>query len=231
MKKRDVRLGGTYSAKISGRIVPCRLESVNESGGWDALNLKTGRRVRIKSAAKLRDELEVPAPVRTVRATCAVVNTLRTARHHLAAQVEAGVSTNAATLAQARVALDETNARLASAEAELRDVPEAAYLFGARRRTRTRGVQTLPTMAISNESPMTKEETVARKSKTAQLDEALAALKKAEKSAGSTKWALSGAGAAKNPPSPERKAHLEEKLEREQATIAELRAQRDALKA
>jgi hypothetical protein len=72
---------------------------------------------------------------------------------------------------------------------------------------------------------------VARKSKTAQLDEVLVSLRKAEKSAGSTKWALEGAGAKKNPPSPERAEALAAKLAKEQALIADLRAQRDALKA
>lgn len=72
---------------------------------------------------------------------------------------------------------------------------------------------------------------MARKSNQQQLDEVVAELKKAEKSAGSTKWALSGAGAAKNPPSEERAAHLSAKLEAEQAKIAELRAKRDELKA
>lgn len=70
---------------------------------------------------------------------------------------------------------------------------------------------------------------MARQSKEAKLEEVKVALRRAEKSAGTTKWALSGAGAAKNPPSPARKKALKAKLAEEQARIAELRAQRDEL--
>jgi hypothetical protein len=56
-------------------------------------------------------------------------------------------------------------------------------------------------------------------------------LRRAEKSAGSTKWALSGAGAKRNPPSPQRRRHLKEKLVRELALVRELRAKRDKAKA
>lgn len=55
-------------------------------------------------------------------------------------------------------------------------------------------------------------------------------LRRAEKSAGSTKWALEGAGAVRNPPSAGRTKALREKLGREQALVAELRAERDAAK-
>lgn len=72
---------------------------------------------------------------------------------------------------------------------------------------------------------------MASKSKAAQLTEVLEALRKAEKSAGTTKWALSGAGAAKNPPTPARKKALKAKLADEQARVADLRSQRDQLRA
>lgn len=148
------------------------------------------------------------------------VNGLRTARLHMRA---AG--------GEAYALLER---ELADAEAQARDVPELAYLF--RRRPRNTGPKSggrthvLPPQS-SKESTIVKEDGMARKSKQAQLEETLEALRKAEKSAGSTKWALSGAGAVKNPPSAERKAHLEAKLAREQALVAELRAKRDELKA
>lgn len=56
-------------------------------------------------------------------------------------------------------------------------------------------------------------------------------LRRAEKSAGNTKWALEGAGARRNPPSPERAKALREKLDREQALVAGLRAERDTARA
>lgn len=58
MLKRDVVIGKTYAAKVSGAIVPVRLVAISRYGGWDAVNEKTGRSVRIKSAAKLRCELQ-----------------------------------------------------------------------------------------------------------------------------------------------------------------------------
>lgn len=54
MKKAQVQLGEVYAAKVSGRVVPVHLVAVSQYGGWDAINLKTKRSVRIKSAAKLR---------------------------------------------------------------------------------------------------------------------------------------------------------------------------------
>jgi hypothetical protein len=46
-------------------------------------------------------------------------------------------------------------------------------------------------------------------------------LRRAEKSAGTTKWALSGAGAKRKPPTPEQRKHLKAKLERELALVRE----------
>lgn len=54
MRKKFVSLGQTYTAKISGRLVPVRLTQECPYGGWYAINEETGREVRIKSAAKLR---------------------------------------------------------------------------------------------------------------------------------------------------------------------------------
>ena len=61
MKKSEVRVGATYCAKVSGRLVAVKLTGESCYGGWDAINRKTGRAVRIKSAAKLRYEV-VPKP-------------------------------------------------------------------------------------------------------------------------------------------------------------------------
>lgn len=57
MKKKDVQVGKTYEAKISGRLVPVRLDREYSFGGWIATNLVTNREVRIKTAAKLRKEV------------------------------------------------------------------------------------------------------------------------------------------------------------------------------
>lgn len=54
MKKADVTIGQTYTAKVSGTIVRVRIDSENRHGGWDATNLETNKRVRIKTAQRLR---------------------------------------------------------------------------------------------------------------------------------------------------------------------------------
>jgi len=57
VKKADVRIGGVYLAKVSGRVVKVRIEHVSALGGWGATNLKTGHAVRIKTAQRLRSEV------------------------------------------------------------------------------------------------------------------------------------------------------------------------------
>ena len=54
MKKDSVKLGVAYAAKVSGNVVPVRLEKVNPHGGWDGVNLTTKKPVRIKSSQRLR---------------------------------------------------------------------------------------------------------------------------------------------------------------------------------
>ena len=60
MKNSEVTLGGTYLAKVTDKVVPVRIDASNSHGGWDATNLATNKKVRIKSAQRLRG----PAPDR-----------------------------------------------------------------------------------------------------------------------------------------------------------------------
>ena len=57
MKKNQVRVGGTYTAKVSGFVVPVRILSESPHGGWLGINILTKREVRIKTAARLRREI------------------------------------------------------------------------------------------------------------------------------------------------------------------------------
>ena len=50
MKAKDVKVGETYTAKISDKRTSIRIESKSAYGGWNAINLSTNRKVRIKSA-------------------------------------------------------------------------------------------------------------------------------------------------------------------------------------
>jgi hypothetical protein len=56
MKKNEVKVGGEYIAKVSGRLAQVRIDRENPHGGWDATNLATKKAVRIKSAQRLRAE-------------------------------------------------------------------------------------------------------------------------------------------------------------------------------
>ncbi|GMU83737.1 MAG: hypothetical protein AMXMBFR47_36070 [Planctomycetota bacterium] len=54
MKKNDVELGATYVAKVSGKRVHVRIEREGTHGGWEAVNVETGRKIHVKSAQRLR---------------------------------------------------------------------------------------------------------------------------------------------------------------------------------
>ncbi len=56
MKKNEVKIGATYTAKVSGKVVRVRIDAENRQGGWNATNLATKKKVRIKSAQRLRGE-------------------------------------------------------------------------------------------------------------------------------------------------------------------------------
>lgn len=54
MKKADIKIGSVYRAKVSDKLTDVRIDAENANGGWDATNLATKKKVRIKSAQRLR---------------------------------------------------------------------------------------------------------------------------------------------------------------------------------
>jgi hypothetical protein len=58
LRKRDVRIGVVYAAKVSGNLCTIRINSAMMAGGWLATNLNTSRLVRIRGARRLREILE-----------------------------------------------------------------------------------------------------------------------------------------------------------------------------
>ena len=54
MKKNEVQVGGVYTAKVSDKLVEVRIDGENRHGGWNATNLATGKKIHIKSPARLR---------------------------------------------------------------------------------------------------------------------------------------------------------------------------------
>ncbi|WP_442508705.1 winged helix-turn-helix domain-containing protein [Novipirellula sp. SH528] len=63
MKKDDVTVGGEYYAKVTNKKVTVRIDAENTSGGWDATNLSTGKKVRIKTDARLSMPARAARPV------------------------------------------------------------------------------------------------------------------------------------------------------------------------
>ena len=61
MKKDEITIGETYTAKVTNKVVPVRIDKENPRGGWDATNLVTNKSVRIKSAQRLRGRVGAPA--------------------------------------------------------------------------------------------------------------------------------------------------------------------------
>lgn len=64
MKKREVQVGDVYVAKVTNRLVEVRITGLSRHGGWDAVNLRTGKRVHIKSAQRLRYPVQPKATAR-----------------------------------------------------------------------------------------------------------------------------------------------------------------------
>jgi len=54
MKKSQVEIGATYIVKVSGKLTGVRITRESPYGGWDATNIATGRKVRIRGAQRLR---------------------------------------------------------------------------------------------------------------------------------------------------------------------------------
>lgn len=57
MKKTEVIIGGLYSVKVSGQVVPVRIIAESPHGGWVGKNEVTGKEVRIRTAARLRTNI------------------------------------------------------------------------------------------------------------------------------------------------------------------------------
>ena len=54
MKTNEIKIGQTYMAKVTGSEAPVCIDAESKHGGWEAKNLVTGRKVRIKTAQRLR---------------------------------------------------------------------------------------------------------------------------------------------------------------------------------
>ena len=48
MKKAEVKISGKYYANVTNKRVEIQIDSEKPSGGWDATNLATGKKIHIK---------------------------------------------------------------------------------------------------------------------------------------------------------------------------------------
>jgi hypothetical protein len=60
MKAVQVKLGGLYEVKVSGRMARVRVTGANPFGGYNGINEDSGRSVRLRSARRLRRLLAGP---------------------------------------------------------------------------------------------------------------------------------------------------------------------------
>jgi hypothetical protein len=54
MKKADVQIGASYLVKVAGNLVPVKITSEHDNGGWMGKSEKTGKAIRVKSPQRLR---------------------------------------------------------------------------------------------------------------------------------------------------------------------------------
>ena len=57
MKKAEVKIGGKYYANVTGKRVEIQIDAEKSTGGWNATNLATGKKIHIKSAQRLQGEV------------------------------------------------------------------------------------------------------------------------------------------------------------------------------
>ena len=58
MMKDEVQIGKVYTAKVTDKVVSVRIDAENPHGGWEATNLASGKKIRIKGPQRLRAEVK-----------------------------------------------------------------------------------------------------------------------------------------------------------------------------
>jgi len=79
MKKNEVKVGGVYTAKVSDKVVPVRIDAVKGTG-WSATNMATGKTIYIKSAQRLRGEAKGTAAKPAAKSPTAATGAKRPAK-------------------------------------------------------------------------------------------------------------------------------------------------------
>lgn len=63
MQKHNIKVGSTYIVKVSGALAKVRITREHDRGGWYGTNLAICREIRIRTAARLRSEAPLAAPI------------------------------------------------------------------------------------------------------------------------------------------------------------------------
>ncbi len=78
MRKSEIKVGGHYRAKVSGKLTTVRVERIGEAYNgrtrYDVTNLTTGRNIMFRSAAKFRAEVKEPVAFPETRGHAASAN-------------------------------------------------------------------------------------------------------------------------------------------------------------
>ncbi|UCG53595.1 MAG: hypothetical protein JSW58_08555 [Candidatus Latescibacterota bacterium] len=57
MRAEEITVGVVYWVKVSGKLAPCRVDCKSTRGGFDVTNLNTNRKIRLRSAGRIRREV------------------------------------------------------------------------------------------------------------------------------------------------------------------------------
>lgn len=118
MKKNQVQIGGTYVAKVSGKLARVRIDAESRFGGWDGTNVLTKRKVRIKSAQRLRREVPSEKTGRPCASATTVVDNDRPPQN---------IDERLAAAPPSIVPYEQRRARAEAAQAEAEDDENGRY--------------------------------------------------------------------------------------------------------
>ncbi len=144
MKKSEVKVNETYRVKVSGTLVDVKITTENPRGGWDGLNLATGKTVRIKSPQRLR-EVATPRPASRRR-----IVTMAQHEAELAAETAAPAEADDAPQTPAEADTGERAATGGEPDA----VTEAVEAAGAERRKRASGLDAAVQVLVEAGEPL-----------------------------------------------------------------------------
>ncbi len=144
MKKADVKINETYRVKVSGNLVDVKITAENPRGGWDGLNLATGKTVRIKVPQRLR-EVATPRPASRRRI-------VTMAQHEAELAAEAAAPTEADDAPQAPPEADTGERAATGGEPDA--VTEAVEAVGVERRKRASGLDAAVQVLVEAGEPL-----------------------------------------------------------------------------